>query len=81
MIMKKIVCFNYQINYFCRQMKPLRQLDVKGTFKQNRMRRTAIALALLMLGGMTLTSCKSHERCPAYGKIEKSTATQARTNV
>jgi len=35
------------------------------------MKKTAIFLAILMFSATLLYSCKSHERCPAYGKIEK----------
>lgn len=35
------------------------------------MKRFLIALAFVSLLAGTMTSCKSHERCPAYGKIEK----------
>ena len=30
----------------------------------------AIAFAVILLG-IFFSSCKTHERCPAYGKIEK----------
>ena len=31
------------------------------------MRKLAYIAVLLMVGGLFMASCKSHERCPAYG--------------
>jgi len=35
------------------------------------MKRILTLLAIVMVVCSVLTSCKTHERCPAYGKINK----------
>ena len=35
------------------------------------MKRILVSIALFSLLAGLVSSCKSHERCPAYGQIEK----------
>ena len=37
------------------------------------MKKVLLFLAIATFVGSVLTSCKSHERCPAYGKAIKGT--------
>ncbi len=34
------------------------------------MKKLAIFAAAVFVLSLTLSSCKSHERCPAYGKVQ-----------
>lgn len=35
------------------------------------MRKIAVFLLMVMIAGIVATSCKSSERCPAYGETKK----------
>lgn len=37
------------------------------------MKKVFLLLAIVTFVGSVFTSCKSHERCPAYGKVNKTT--------
>ena len=36
------------------------------------MKKFAAIAIIIVLGAVSFTSCKSHEKCPAYSKVEKS---------
>lgn len=42
------------------------------------MKKVLLFLAIVTFVGSVLTSCKSHERCPAYGKVNKSAEAAAK---
>jgi len=35
------------------------------------MKKVSVAIIAVVLAGVVLSSCRSHERCAAYGKINK----------
>ncbi len=35
------------------------------------MKRTSIILSLVFATALVLSSCRSHQKCPAYGKAQK----------
>jgi len=36
------------------------------------MKKVIIFASAFVLAGLTLSSCKSHEKCPAYSKVDNS---------
>ena len=48
----------------------LRSIFVQIEYIQNRMRVSGLILLVIFVSGLML-SCKSHEVCPAYTKVEK----------
>lgn len=39
------------------------------------MKKIATFTLVALIVALSVSSCKSHERCPAYGKVEQSTKT------
>jgi hypothetical protein len=39
------------------------------------MKKAILVLSVLFLGTVVFTSCKSHEKCPAYGKANTTNST------
>jgi len=43
---------------------------IVAIFLDKVMKKIIILSSVLVLAGLAMSSCKSHERCPAYGQVE-----------